>query len=123
MEVKRKIQRRNMTLVEDRAQFVILYDFGLSQRELGSKFKISRSTIQSILRKWKEKRTVQILPRSGRPRKIMARTQRYIEHLVRTDHRITADIIAERLELNVSSMTIYRAIKASGEFASYWSRS
>ena len=52
------------------------YEAGLGYKKISQALNISRSTIKSIIRKWKEYGTTAYLPRQGRPPNLTSRTRR-----------------------------------------------
>ena len=55
---------------------VLKYRSGLGYKKISKTLNIPRSTIKSIIKKWKEYGTITNLPREGRPSKLMDQARR-----------------------------------------------
>ncbi|CAI9573491.1 unnamed protein product, partial [Staurois parvus] len=66
-----------------------------SIREISLLLNIPRSTVSSIITKWKQLGTTATQPRSGRPRKITEQGQRMLKRTVLRSRQLSAESIAK----------------------------
>lgn len=89
-----------------------------SYREISTLLNIPKSTVSSIIAKWKELGTIATQPRSGRPRKMTERGQRMLRQIVRSSRQFSAESIATDLQttggLQISSSTVRRELQIMG---------
>lgn len=100
-----------------RDKVVEKFKAGLGYKKISQALNISRSTVQSIIKKWKEYGTTANLPRHGRPPKLTCRTRRA---LIR-DAAKTPTVTLEELQRSTAQVgesvhrtTISRALHKSG---------
>ena len=100
-----------------RDKVVEKFKAGLGYKKISQALNISRSTVQSIIKKWKEYGTTANLPRHGRPPKLTCRTRRA---LIR-DAAKTPMVTLEELQRSTAQVgesvhrtTISRALHKSG---------
>lgn len=98
-------------LAEDIKEKIIFHHkSGKGYRSISKTMGISRSTVRSIIRKWKTLGTVMNLPRSGRPTKISARAERKIIKEITKKPDITvkelqASLALAKVKVHVSTIT------------------
>ena len=91
-------------IIEDRKK-------GSSYNKLADKFKISKSTVRGIVKKFQKTKTVLNEQRSGRPRKLKGRALRKVVRIVKHDPKSTARGICgelQALNVNISKRTVQR---------------
>ena len=77
--------------------------------------------VSRVIRRWSQDRTLEYKPKPGRPRKTSPQTDRLIMRSVRANRFLSATDLKENMALQyLSSATIIRRIKETGEFNSYW---
>lgn len=81
--------------IKDR--IIAKYKAGVSYRKISEQLHVPKSTIQSIITKFKEFGTTSKLPRAGRPRKITDRMARKITRMVANSPRTTRKDIQKQL--------------------------
>jgi IS30 family transposase len=92
-----------------------------TNRRIGALLNRNESTIRTFLRQNPLPAPPRRIEGRGKKPKLDERTKRHIIILVKQDRFITAQQIKESLGLHhVHNMTIRRAVRESGEFASYW---
>lgn len=101
--------------VEERMYMVVWHEAGVGYASIGKLFDppVPKPTVQSIVQKYKKRKTVQNAVRSGRPKKIDARTLRHLEREVTknaTTRSSTLPKIAEGLQIEASMRTVSRAL-------------
>ena len=104
--------------MEKRELVVTLSQKGKTQKEIASLLKISRRSVQYILKKMKDHKTIQDHPRSGRPRLLTTITERRIIITSKKDPRLTAKNLQNELRLTgvVSVDTVKRTLRRYGLF-------
>lgn len=96
-----------------RKKIVSLHISGLSLGSISKRLQIPRSSVQTIIKKYKTMFTTATLPRSGRKRKLTPGDERFIVRMVRLNPKITKKAIAKDLEVSgikVSTSTIKRIL-------------
>ncbi|CAI9543924.1 unnamed protein product [Staurois parvus] len=63
---------------------------------------IPQITGSGIITKWKQLRTTETQPRSGRPRKMTERGQRMLKHAVCRSRQLSAESIAKNLQTSMA---------------------
>uniref|UniRef100_A0AAR2IYW9 Transposase n=2 Tax=Pygocentrus nattereri TaxID=42514 RepID=A0AAR2IYW9_PYGNA len=102
-------QVRNMVLEKFKA--------GLGYKKISQALNISRSTVQSIIRKWKEYGTTVNLPRQGHPPKLTGRTRRSLIREAAKRPMVTLDEMQRataQVGETVHRTTISRALHKCG---------
>lgn len=94
----------------------IITDFknGMKSKDIAEKYKINKSTLSKIIKKFKTYNTVETFHLGGRPRKTTPRTDRRIVTEFQKDPLASGNVIKKKLDLNISSWTINRRAKESG---------
>ena len=91
------------------------FNSGLSQHTISQLVNRPRSTVQSILRKWKNENTVQNKPRLGRPKARSDANERWLVRQVKKEPKTNASILAkstkECLQIDVTPQTIRNYLK------------
>jgi transposase len=90
---------------------------GDGYKKLAARFNVNTNTVKSILRKFKQHGTTTSLPRSGRPGKLSARSQRLIRQQVAQDPGITSKALQQslvRCGTDVHRTTIRRTLNNMG---------
>ena len=101
----------------NRESYVIAWNYvGISQRVISTMFipPMPRSTVQTIIKRFRETGTVDSVPRSGCPPKLNDRDLRLLQRIVTKDatsRRAHIKEIQEDLGLDVSTQTICQALK------------
>ena len=102
------------TIVEERGIIMRLYNQGKSYSDIANTVGRSRSTVQSIVNRFKNKETLINNERSVRPRKLSTREQRYVINIIKKSPRTTSSEIAAQLaeyfNNPVSSRTVRRVL-------------
>jgi transposase len=96
---------------------VAAHESGEGYKKLAKRFNLHHSTVRSIVHKWKRDKTTRPAPRSGRPRKISARTARNLVRAVTEDPTVTARDLQQQLiqsGIRVHKSTVQRALKRNG---------
>jgi len=105
--------RSNELPEEFKERVIFHYKAGKGYKSISKIMGLHRSTIRSIICKWKTHGTVMNLPRSGRPTKISPRTQRKIIQEVTKNPEITSKELQASLALakvKVHDSTIRRRL-------------
>ncbi|KAK7123826.1 hypothetical protein R3I93_022056 [Phoxinus phoxinus] len=105
--------RSNELPEEFKERVIFHYKAGNGYKSISKIMGLHRSTIRSIICKWKTHGTVMNLPRSGRPTKISPRTQRKIIQEVSKNPEITSKELQASLALakvKVHDSTIRRRL-------------
>ena len=94
---------------------VDLYEQGKNIKDIAEILSISRTTISYVIKKFRERGTVENIKRSGRPCLIKERDYRSLERLVKTDRRAPLGEITARFneyrDRRVSTKTVKRKLK------------
>ena len=88
-----------------------LYKDGKGYKKISKALQMPVSTVQSLIKKWKIQGSLDTKPRSGRPRKISAKTARRIVRDTKKNPQVTSGEIQAALEKDsvvVSRSTIRR---------------
>lgn len=105
---------RSKELPEDVKEKIIFYHTsGKGYKAISKIMGLHRSTVRTIISKWKTHGTVMNLPRSGRPTKISPRTQRKIIQEVTKKPKITSKELQASLasaKVKVHDSTIRRRL-------------
>lgn len=96
---------------ETRAAIISAVVAGDKKSHVAARFSVSPSAVTRIIQRFEDSGSLKSSPRSGRPKSLSARDIRVIVRKVRLDHRITKKQLVEELGLEVSPLTIYRALK------------
>ena len=104
---------------EIRSYVIAWSHVGISQRTIGAMFKpaMSRSTVQTIIRRFKNTRVVDSALRTGRPLKLDDRDLRKLERLTTKNaesRRANIKDIQEDFDMDVSTQTICHTFKKLG---------
>lgn len=100
-----------------RNSIVTEYEAGKGYRKLSEQFKIPISTIQSIIKKWKEQGSVSNKPRTGAPKKINPRACSKLVRIAKCNPRVTRKELVEEMSsigVNVTKQTITNVMKSKG---------
>ncbi|XP_062847483.1 uncharacterized protein LOC134309924 [Trichomycterus rosablanca] len=100
-----------------RNKVVEKFKAGLGYKKISQALNISRSTVQSIIRKWKEYGTTVNLPRQGRPPKLTGRTRRALIRDAAKRPMVTLDEMQRstaQVGESVHRTTISRALHKCG---------
>lgn len=100
-----------------RQRIVHLHRSGMGYGTIGKRLEVPRSTVQSVIIKFKRDQTVRSLPGRGRKRKISPRLERKICREVNMNPRVVLKDIAEELRVGgvqVSERTIQRTLNRNG---------
>ena len=80
-----------------KSRIVAKHQAGNSYGNISEQLHVAKSTVQSVINKYKSLGSTANLPRSGRPRKITTRMARKIVRQVQNDPRVTRNDIKEQL--------------------------
>jgi DDE superfamily endonuclease/Transposase len=106
----------------DCASLVTEHKMGRSSEDLSKRFKLSKSQVNRIIKKYRDDGTLGRKKGSGRKRKTTAAQDRLIMREVKKDRKVTGEEIRKSLDLeNICDRTIRNRTRESGEFKSYWS--
>ena len=104
-----------------RGKILGLHEGGKSVRDIAKKLKIPRSTVQDTISRYKNLENVKSASRSGRPKALDELEQNKLKVLVKTNNRMSANMIqkkfAEENYLVVSTKTIRRSLHSLGIFS------
>ena len=84
---------------------------GISARKVAARFNTSHTTVNRILKRWKEDQTVKNKARSGRPLKLSHSQRLYILRLIRKNRAITWNALVGSMGGEVSKSTIRRVVR------------
>ena len=106
-------------LSEDlKRRIVALHEDGQCFKKIANTLKLSSSTVAKIIQRFKRAGSTQNRPRVGRPKKLSARAERYIQMLSLKDQRRSAVSITAEIEevggLPISAQTIRRTLHQIG---------
>lgn len=109
---------KELTLEERRLVIDLHKNQNKSYSEISKIISRSRSTVQNVIKRFKNEHRVENKPRSGRPSKLTSRDKTKIKHLVAQDPFISASKISGELEKynnkKVHPETVRRAIVEAG---------
>lgn len=91
-------------------KIVQMHKNGLSQKDISVQLTINKSVICRIIKRYRERGSVNTAPRSGRPRKITQKNENRILRLIKSDPFMSASTIINELNLEVSSRTVQRQL-------------
>jgi transposase len=94
-----------------KALMVQAVESGRSCRDVVAEARCSPQAVSNIVQRWKNQRTLDNKPRSGRPSKLSFQQIRYILISLKRDRRITYEALTNYLGGQVSRTTIRRAIR------------
>ena len=100
-----------------REKVIQLYKTGKEFKKISKELRMPRSTVKTLIKKWRERDSVETKPRSGRPTKISAPTARTIVRDAKKNPQITSAEIQDSLKkigVDVSRSTIRRLLKKHG---------
>lgn len=100
-----------------REKVIQLYKSGKGYKKISKDLSMPISTVQSLIKKWKIRGSVDTKPRSGRPTKISATTARKIVRDVKKNPQTTSGDLQASLQKSgvaVSRSTIRRHLKKTG---------
>ena len=89
---------------------------GASGAVIGSQLGRSKSAVNKLVKMYKETGTVDVKPRSGRPKKLTDQDEDNIIKKIKKNRQTTAQEIADYLNLQVSISTIKRALHRKGYY-------
>lgn len=108
-------QKRRETTIEERKIIIDLFKKQKSLREIASIVGKSHSTIQYIIKKYKDEECVANKPRTGRPKKLGIRDGNFIWRKIKADPTTSATSIAKELQefngIDVHAETIRRTLR------------
>jgi hypothetical protein len=104
---------------EQRVSLISKSDAGCTQRELMGEFRCSRTCVQGTLRRWRNNKTVDSLPRGGRPKLLSHRDERLLIRTARKSPKIQYKELLKTARLlrpdhHPKQRTIYRILKRQG---------
>lgn len=109
--------RRRFSTFE-RHRVIVLFDSGLSGREVARMLGMSQSTIQRHLERFRATGGVEDRHRSGRPRCTSRQDDRYLQLSALRNRTVTSSTLRNQLmntaNVNVSSRTVRRRLRESG---------
>lgn len=100
-----------------REKVIELYKTGKGYRKISKQLRMPISSVQTLIKKWKMRESVETKSRSGRPTKISATTARKIVWDAKKNPQITSAEIQDSLKKSgvvVSRCTIRRHLKKNG---------
>lgn len=107
-------RKSSETSIETRKLIITLYKSGKSIRQIGELVKRSSSTVQYIIKKYKEHNTIENKPRNLNRRLLNERDIRFIVNEVKKDSFISGLKLVSRLEettgKGVSSRTVQKCL-------------
>ena len=80
-----------------KSRIVAKHQAGNSYGNISEQLHVAKSTVQSVINKYKSLGSTENLPRSGRPRKITTRMARKIVRQVQNDPRVTRNDIKKKI--------------------------
>lgn len=97
---------------------IALHKDGQGYKKIGATLKMSPNTVAKIIQKYKQDHTIENRRRTGRPKKMTARSVRQVHNLALQDRRKSAASIAEEVSAtsgqSVSAQTIRRTLHQVG---------
>lgn len=100
-----------------REKIVLCYQEGQGYKKIAERLRVSRDTVKSIVKKFKEHGTVKNLPGRGRKQKMSASALRYMNRKVQKNPRTAAIDLQTDLEqagTSVSKSTVRRMLYSQG---------
>ena len=113
-EISGNRQRNGELSSEMRAAILTKLDGGQKPGKIATELGISRHTVYYTKKRWAQHRTLDLMPRSGRPQKLTPSEKRYLYLLLRRNPRMAYKAIPESLHRSISRRTIRRAMRAIG---------
>ncbi|GAA6222128.1 histone H2A.Z-specific chaperone CHZ1-like, partial [Lates japonicus] len=108
----------SIELSEDlKLKLIDAYKSGKGYKKISKRFGFSISTIRNVIKKWKIRGTVEVKPRSGRPRKISDKTARLLCRKATQNPHMTAKDLQEGLAdagVMVHPSTVQRCLNKQG---------
>ena len=98
-------------------KLIQLYETGKGYKKISKELRMPISRVQTLMKKWKMRDSVETKPRSGRPTNISATTDRKIVLDAKKNPQITSAEIQDSLKecgLAVSRCTIRRHLRKNG---------
>lgn len=89
----------------------------ISYAAIGRALEVSRQTVSNVVKRFRDRGTVEIRNSPGRPRKLSARDERAVVNASKRDRRIAIGTIAQSLALDVGRATIRRTLRRRGIFS------
>ena len=90
----------------DRGWVVGAHDVGKSGKEIEEMYNFTKSTINRIIKAYKEHGITKVVPRSGRPPKLDNRDTRHLTQIVKKNHKMPlAQITAQMQELTLKTIS------------------
>ncbi|KAK3548405.1 hypothetical protein QTP70_012647 [Hemibagrus guttatus] len=99
-----------------REKVIEIYQSGKGYKAISKALGLPRTTVRSIIYKWRKHGTVENLPRSGRPTKITPRAQRQLIQEVTKDPTTTS----KELQASLASVKQDNDPKHTGKSTSEW---
>ena len=92
-------------------QIIQLHKEGQSTRKIGTRLSLRHTTVQYIIKKYKQSERIANAARKGRPRKTSQRTDRYISLLVQRGRESSASSLTTKMEEATGSHVCAQAIR------------
>lgn len=110
---------RGVYLSEDmRKKILQLCDEGIRQIDIAARLKINKSVISKTIANYKNRGSVQSLPKCGRPRKTTRQADLRIKRIALCHPQKSANqILAELPDVNISYKTVQRRLREQGLFS------
>lgn len=108
-----KPARRELNLAT-RAEIVTYHQTGLSTRAIARKVKLSLSTVDRVIQRWKTRGSLENKQRSGRPPKVTQEMRKHIDRFISQHDEAVPKEIQQKLHLPVSPRTIFNVRKSLG---------
>ena len=112
--MKTMSKKRRELSKELKERIVVLNSKGFNDNKIGESLGIHRSTVGRVLKKFRQKGSIENDPRSGRPRTIDERGDRKLYRIVKTNRRQSLQDITSTFNRNegvsVSKRTIRRRL-------------
>jgi transposase len=106
---------RKQLTPEQRQIIVTLSAEGYSQRQIEAKTGVAKSTVQGVLKRYRETGTVRDKPGRGPKRKTSARQDRHVTRQIRRDRHLSAEAVAgdsrSLVGVEVSASTVRRRMR------------
>ena len=99
------------TSKELRELIIKLSERGLSYRKIGQETGTPFSTVQTIIRRYKNEHRVEDKPKSGRPKLFTDRDERLILRRVRDNPQISAVEVSSNMRVNAHPESVRRVLK------------
>ncbi len=98
--------------------FLKLQDPPLTLRQIGGKLKIASSTVGDTIKRYEKHKTLESLPRSGRPRKTTPRLDDYIVRLMDKSEEPNSEALTHELKkmnlCTISGQTVKNRMHSEG---------